>query len=150
MVCEGTRTLAATSRSSGPPFQSRVVGVARGRNDDAFGVHVDRIRRHAGIAAAEIEMMRHRAGEGDDAAVDEDRREDEDVLQVLAAAVGIVVDVEVAGLEAGRSGTARTQARKISDIEPRCMGISSAWATTLPCASNSAADASCASRTMLE
>ena len=97
MVCEGTRTLAATSRSSGPPFQSRVVGIARGRNDDAFGVHVDRVRRHAGIAAAEIEMVRHGAGEGDDAAVDEDRREDEDVLQMLAAAVGVVVDVEIAG-----------------------------------------------------
>ena len=72
------------------------VGISRGRNDDAFGVHVDRIRRHAGIAAAEIEMVCHGAGEGDDAAIDEDRREDEDVLQVLAATVGVIVDVEIA------------------------------------------------------
>ena len=100
MVCEGTRTLAATSRSSGPPFQSRVVGVARRRDDDALGVHIDRVRRHARIAAAEIEMVRRRAGERDQFALDEDRREDEHVLQVLAAAVGIVVDVEVAGLAA--------------------------------------------------
>ena len=126
------------------------VGVARGRNDDAFGMHVDRVRRHAGIAAAEIEMVCHGAGEGDDAAVGEDRREDEDVLQVLAATVGIVVDVEIAWLEASLIGHWCTQARKISDIEPRCIGISSAWATTLPNASNSAADASCASRTMFE
>ena len=38
----------------------------------------------------------------------------------------------------------------MSDIGPSCIGISSAWATTLPWRSNSAADASCASRTMFE
>ena len=41
-------------------------------------------------------MVRRRAREGDELALVEDRRIDEYVLQVLAAAVGIVIDVEVA------------------------------------------------------
>ena len=53
----------------------------------------------AGRAAAEIEMVRHRGAEADDAAVDEDRREDEDVGDVLAALERVVVDQEVAFLE---------------------------------------------------
>ena len=53
----------------------------------------------AGRAAAEIEMVRHRGAEADDPAGDEDRREDEDVRDVLSALERVVVDQEVAFLQ---------------------------------------------------
>ena len=65
-----------------------------------FGVDVDRLRGEARIAAAEVEMVGDRAGEGDELALDEDRRINEHVLQVLPARVRIVGDIEVTVLKA--------------------------------------------------
>ena len=86
------------------PFQRSAIPVARvsisrGRYDDAFGMHIDGVGRHAGIAAAQVEVVRHRAGERDDTFPKKNRREYENVLEVLATTVGVVVDVEIAGLE---------------------------------------------------
>src|SRR5690606_33831857 len=72
------------------------VAEAGGREDQAFGVHVDGFGGQAGVAAAKVQVVGNGAGETDQFSFKEDRRIDEDVLQVLAARVRVIGDVEVA------------------------------------------------------
>src|SRR5262249_2603355 len=65
------------------------------RKDDALLVEVPRLGVQAGRAAAEVEMMRYGGAEPDDAALDEDRGEQEDLRYVLAALERMVVEIEV-------------------------------------------------------
>ena len=69
--------------------------VDRRRKDNALRVDIDGIRGKTRIASAQIQVVRYRTGESDQFAVHEDRREDENVLEVLAAPVRIIVDVEI-------------------------------------------------------
>ncbi len=59
--------------------------VLAGWEADALLVDVARVDVEAGRATAEIEMVGDRGAEADDPTADEDRREDEDVGNVLAA-----------------------------------------------------------------
>ena len=69
-----------------------------GRQAQTFRNHVRRAHVQARRAAAEVEVMGDAGRERDDRAIDEHRREDEDILQVLTALIGVVVDEKVAGL----------------------------------------------------
>lgn len=73
--------------------------VAAGRNAQALLIDVAGMDVEARRAAAEVEMMCDRRPEAHDPARNEDRREDEDVGDVLAALEWIVIDQEVAFLQ---------------------------------------------------
>ena len=69
----------------------------------------------AGRAAAEIEMVRHRGTEAHDPSADEDRREDEDIGDVLAALKGVVVDQKIAFLQRFDRMAFQTGAQGLAD-----------------------------------
>ncbi len=48
-------------------------------------------------SAAEVDVMDHGGAEPDQRLFEEDRREDEDIRQMLAAVIGVVVDEEIVG-----------------------------------------------------
>ena len=89
--------------------------VARGREAQAFLVDVRGMDVEAGRATAQVEMVRHRGAEADDAALHEDRREDEDVGDMLAALEGVVVDEEVAFLQRIDGMTPQAGAQRLAD-----------------------------------
>ena len=55
---------------------------------------------HAANQAADIEPMRHAAGEADQRVALEDRQRQRDVVEMAAGEIGVVGDVDVAGLDA--------------------------------------------------
>ena len=66
------------------------------RDLQAFGIDV---RGHAAERAADVEPMRHAAGEADQGSLVEDRQRQRDVIEVAAGEIGVVGDVDVAGLD---------------------------------------------------
>ena len=55
--------------------------------------------RHAAEDAADVEPVRHAAGEADQLALVEDRQRQGDVVEMAAGEIGVVGDVDVAGLD---------------------------------------------------
>ncbi len=72
------------------------------------------VRRHLAERAADIQPVRHAAGEGDDLAVVEDRLSEGEVVEVAAGDVGVVGDEDVAGLHALEA--------KMGDLGLHCLG----------------------------
>jgi len=73
------------------------------RQDQALGEDLRVVRcLGAGDLAADVDVVRDGRGDRDEIAPDEDRAEQHDVGRVRAALVGIVGDVDVAGLPAGQ------------------------------------------------
>ena len=69
------------------------------RDLQPFGIDVG---GHAAEQAADIDPMRHAAGEADQHALVEDRQGQGDVVEVAAGRVGVVGDVDVARLMSSR------------------------------------------------
>ena len=67
----------------------------------ALGIGVDRLddAARAGRQRADVEMMRRRCGEGDQASADEHRHDEGDVRAVAGAGIGVVVHDDVAGAD---------------------------------------------------
>ena len=70
------------------------------RDLDAFG---EDVRRDLAERAADIEPMRHAAGERDQLALVEDRHREGEVVEMAAGGVGVVGDEDVAGLDVRRA-----------------------------------------------
>ena len=61
---------------------------------------------HAAEHAADVEPVRHAAGEADERALVEDRQRERDVVEMAAGEIGVVGDVDVARLDVLRGRNA--------------------------------------------
>ncbi len=108
------------------------------RDDHALLEHLLEGADRRGRAAADVDVVREVRDVAEQLAVDVDRRDQADVVQVHAARVRVVRDDHVARARGSRRRSARIACGTCSTIEPRCTGCVNACATERSSASKNA------------